>query len=101
MTFEFAESVTVTEKVEIPAEFGVPEMRPVVPFRVRPTGRDPDDRVQKYEPGPPVAVNWPLYGIATVASGSVVEVMRIDPVLATCMVRTRVAVLGVVDESET
>ena len=96
-----AESVTVTVKREIPAERGVPEMRPVVPFRVRPPGRVPDDRVHTYEPEPPVAVNWPLYGVETVASGSVSEVMRIEPVPETCMVSDWVAVLGGVDESET
>ena len=96
-----AESVTVTVKSEVPAEFGVPEMRPVVPFRVRSPGSVPDEMIQKYDPEPPVAVNWPLYGVVTVASGSVSEVMRIEPVPATCMVSDWVAVLGGVDELET
>ena len=95
------ESVTVTVKREVPADIGVPEMRPVATFSVRPPGSVPDDTFQEYEPEPPVAVNWPLYGVVTVASGSVSEVMRIEPVPATCIESAWVAVLGGVDESET
>ena len=35
-------SVTVTVKLELPVEFGVPEITPVVAASVNPAGRPPD-----------------------------------------------------------
>ena len=51
-----AESVTVTEKVEVPAVVGVPERRPVE-LRVRPAGGAPVVTAQERAPVPPVAAN--------------------------------------------
>ncbi len=50
------ESVTVTVKENGPAVVGVPLITPVVVFRVRPAGSDPEANAKVYGPVPPVTV---------------------------------------------
>jgi hypothetical protein len=40
----FAESATPTVKLAVPVEVGVPEMMPVLVFRLRPAGRLPETK---------------------------------------------------------
>ena len=56
-----AESLTETEKVEVPAVVGVPLMTPVAAARVRPAGRVPAEMVQVSPlPDPPEAASVAL-----------------------------------------
>ena len=51
-----AESVTLTVKLEVPADVGFPAMAPVAGVRVRPAGRVPEVMLQVYPfPVPPEA----------------------------------------------
>ncbi len=64
-------SVTSTTKVEVPVVFGLPEIAPVVLFKVSPVGRVPKpfSTDQVYGALPPLAVSLALYGCLRVAGG--------------------------------
>ena len=50
-------SVTLTEKVNVPAAVGLPEMMPPWASSVRPVGRVPETRLQPYGGCPPLAAS--------------------------------------------
>ena len=48
-------SVTITVRLKSPVAVGVPEITPVLVFRVKPAGRLPAEMLQVYGDMPPVA----------------------------------------------
>ena len=50
-------SVTVTVKLDVPAEVGAPEITPLVPIRLRPAGRPPELTAHVYGVSPPAALS--------------------------------------------
>lgn len=68
-----SESVTVTVKLAVPLDVGVPEITPVDAAIERPLGNWPDDTAHRYGALPPVALSGPLYDWVTVAFGRAIE----------------------------
>ena len=64
-----AESVTVMEKLDVPAAVGVPEIAPF-DATVSPAGREPLVTAKEYGPVPPVAVTVWEYAVPVVPSVS-------------------------------
>lgn len=50
-------SVTVTVNEYVPAAVGVPDITPVVPFKLKPVGKLPEVTAHVYDGLPPVALN--------------------------------------------
>jgi hypothetical protein len=63
-------SVTCGVKLDVPGPVGVPEIIPVLAFRVRPLGKLPWVIDQVYGVNPPVAANVALYAIPVLPFGS-------------------------------
>ena len=57
---EGLESITVTPKVKLPADMGVPEIAPEAADTLRPGGSCPEDTLQVYGAVPPAMVRVPL-----------------------------------------
>ena len=57
---EGLESITVTPKVKLPADVGVPEIAPEAAEILRPGGSWPEDTLQVYGAVPPTVVRVPL-----------------------------------------
>ena len=69
----FAASVIWNVTELLPAgPVGVPVMAPVLPFRVKPTGSDPEVMVNVYGLVPPDSLSVPLYAVPAVATKEVV-----------------------------
>ena len=69
------ESVTVTEKFDVPVlPLGVPEITPV-PLKLKPAGKLPDVRLHVYDGTPPVACSVWLYATPSDAPGNDAVVM--------------------------
>lgn len=69
------ESVICTENVEEPTVVGVPEITPVVGFKVSPAGSVPLARLHCFKGVvPPVTVSVAEYGVATVPEGVLPEI---------------------------
>jgi hypothetical protein len=69
-----AESWTWTVKLDVPVAVGVPEMTPVVAFKVRPAGSAPAMMLQVYGGVPPMACKVWLYAVPLVPPASDVVV---------------------------
>jgi len=85
---EFA-SVAVMVKVDVAAAVGVPEMAPVLVFRLKPAGSDPLATAYTYGETPPLATTLDEYavptvpvpvGVAMVMTGQIFSVMARSPV---------------------
>ena len=61
----FSESVSVTVKLKVPDDVGVPEITPVEALRPSPGGRGPALFDHVYGLFPPVAVSVAEYGVLT------------------------------------
>lgn len=57
---EELESITVTPKLKLPADVGVPEIAPEAADKLRPAGSWPEDKLQVYGAVPPAMVSVPL-----------------------------------------
>jgi hypothetical protein len=68
-------SATATVKLAVPLAVGVPEIRPVDVFRLRPAGRFPERKDQVYGAVPPLAWSEFEYPELTVLEGKDEEVM--------------------------
>jgi hypothetical protein len=70
----FSESVTLTVKLKVPEDVGVPEITPVEALMESPGGREPALIDQVYGFFPPVAVSVAEYAVPTLPEGSDVVV---------------------------
>src|SRR5574337_237700 len=62
-------SATCTVKLIVPAVVGAPDMTPVEPFNVKPSGRLPEEIDHEYGGLPPVAVRVWLYVVLVLPEG--------------------------------
>ncbi len=65
----FSESVSLTVKLKVPEDVGVPEITPVVALRTSPAGKEPALIDHVYGVFPPVAVSVAVYAVPALPPG--------------------------------